>query len=1021
MWTFIVLYILGLNICQATGQGNSTQMYYVKLTIEESVIANITKKLTPFVSNTTLTVDNLQKTTKCQSIPDGTECRCQPGFIWSDKVCQKSSQKCCGDGTCVFAGNSAHMCVSSKTVTISGVIIMKGPEHLNCLEKKTTKQFKDCNNNLLQEMKKVYSTLTGFDILTITKYRLGSVIAYFEITIADNIRHQDLFERTKCLSRTLSGSLDLESSGVVRIKMPPRSPVCHYDQPIISCILQQDLGTQPVWRLKKDNTKYEIFNGTESEVTSATLETNVTLKNVSELWAGEYTCAYLQKFELNTISHKASAVLNVSVLPNIDITTEPAFPLCGKSTDTPKVRVKCEIDSSNEKYNVTWSHKKIFAGPFDDPEDVYAANALVNCNDSTVTPLLTCTFKNRCNEERTASTSVNVIYENEQSCAAEGVWKETKAGFTAVLKCTNGVGKRRRKCNRGPTEATWEQEVSACVNQEVNRALQSANIVDIGLGSLNENAKGVFSLLENVTNNSQTINTFSNMNASVQVLLSLSQKLNSINDNPTTNDFLESSSNLLESSLNESWTTADEGNISLAERYLDAVENLIQVTNVTRAPKKRNIEVAASSCTQRSCVNKVFDATVVLSTAKQTGTVKTAGFKELEKYLPCKNDKYMPNSIIVSTTTENKQLGSVEVEISFALLRPRPSNVRIQCVYWDNNTRGWSQEGCKWKGVSNEGRCTCSHLSTFAILMSRYPEDIPGLEEVTYVGLSVSVLSLIISLVIEMAIWSTVVKTNTSYLRHTAHINISLCLLVADCCFLASSDPKYISEMWCRILVVLKHFCYLSMFFWMFSLSSMLLHQAMFVFHNVSKKTYLKLSLVLGYVFPLLVVVSTFLSYKGGAEGVYFSRDTCWLLYTGLMKGSIHTFVIPVGIIVFFNTFAMLMVIIKLLDMKTEKSMEKEKQAAVTVVRTVILLTPIFGVTWAFGFAVMLIDLTSGPIAIAVNYVFTLLNAFQGLFILLTTCLGDKQTRDALGNRLKKIAQASTTDSTVKLESTSKM
>lgn len=49
-------------------------------------------------------------------------------------------------------------------------------------------------------------------------------------------------------------------------------------------------------------------------------------------------------------------------------------------------------------------------------------------------------------------------------------------------------------------------------------------IVDIGLGSLDENAARVFLDLEKVTDKSKTINTFYNVNASVQVLLTLSEK-----------------------------------------------------------------------------------------------------------------------------------------------------------------------------------------------------------------------------------------------------------------------------------------------------------------------------------------------------------------------------------------------------------------------------------------------------------------------------------------------------------------
>lgn len=51
---------------QASGQGvseNSTQMYYAKLTLDKNALGNLTEILKPFVTNTTLHVDHLNKTT----------------------------------------------------------------------------------------------------------------------------------------------------------------------------------------------------------------------------------------------------------------------------------------------------------------------------------------------------------------------------------------------------------------------------------------------------------------------------------------------------------------------------------------------------------------------------------------------------------------------------------------------------------------------------------------------------------------------------------------------------------------------------------------------------------------------------------------------------------------------------------------------------------------------------------------------------------------------------------------------
>ncbi|KAM4625266.1 adhesion G protein-coupled receptor F4 [Polymixia lowei] len=319
------------------------------------------------------------------------------------------------------------------------------------------------------------------------------------------------------------------------------------------------------------------------------------------------------------------------------------------------------------------------------------------------------------------------------------------------------------------------------------------------------------------------------------------------------------------------------------------------------------------------------------------------------------------------------------IKIDFELIDKRPRHHKLDCVSWDEINREWSTDGCKWEGPNNEGRCTCKHLSSFAILVSNDPEDVPFTSEITMAGLVISIISLVVCLVTELLVWSAVVKSNSLYIRHTAHINISLSLLFADCVFLASSFPENFSANWCPVFVVLKHFFYLSMFFWMLCLSMVLLRQTVYVFQDLSKTKYLVASYFMGYAFPLFIVTVTFISYGSGAKGSYYTTKGCWLTYVGLLEGSIHTFIIPIGIIIFVNVFSMLVVIFKLLDLSktSANSSQNQHKAAKNILRSVVILTPIFGVTWIFGFAVMAVDLAFGAIALVVNYTFVLLNAFQ--------------------------------------------
>lgn len=52
--------------------------------------------------------------------------------------------------------------------------------------------------------------------------------------------------------------------------------------------------------------------------------------------------------------HKASAQLDVALLPNIEVFTEPSFPRCNTKNDILQAKAKCEINNSTEPYNVTW-------------------------------------------------------------------------------------------------------------------------------------------------------------------------------------------------------------------------------------------------------------------------------------------------------------------------------------------------------------------------------------------------------------------------------------------------------------------------------------------------------------------------------------------------------------------------------------------------------------------------------------------------------------------------------------------
>ena len=74
-----------------------------------------------------------------------------------------------------------------------------------------------------------------------------------------------------------------------------------------------------------------------------------------------------------------------------------------------------------------------------------------------------------------------------------------------------------------------------------------------------------------------------------------------------------------------------------------------------------------------------------------------------------------------------------------------------KCVFWDTVNLLWSTEGCAYNGIKSNYRetvCECSHLTSFGIIMDWTgfaPPSDAALETLTYVFLSLSMISLIAS------------------------------------------------------------------------------------------------------------------------------------------------------------------------------------------------------------------------------------------------------------------------------------
>nr|XP_055027963.1 adhesion G-protein coupled receptor F3-like isoform X2 [Misgurnus anguillicaudatus] len=595
---------------------------------------------------------------------------------------------------------------------------------------------------------------------------------------------------------------------------------------------------------------------------------------------------------------------------------------------------------------------------------------MIRCGDLNESLSTTCTFTNtRSQTKKNSSMTVNIpIIQNGSSfCDTQDGWPNTKCNYTAVLACDNSVGSMTRECR----DCKWQEPISYCVDTGLHQIQDQIEEIRKGLGFIKENAE----ILDSI-----------NIVSEIQ-----SHQWN----DTIMPDFVSAISNILNDT--NSWKqTSNDNATNLSIKYLLSVEKMIKNSNLSSSVNRSN--VALKVCNSSDCNS--FNVSVK---TEQNVTVVVVAFRNLATNLPqTLNNESVESGGIILSVTEVNGTNYTNLKMNFNDGQIRQPNHQMFCVYWDVNQTEWSSDGCTWGGADNPTLCTCTHNSAFTIMMSKTAESLPYMEELTYVGLGISMVSLVLCILIEIMVWDTVVKSNIANFRHIALVNISVCLLFAYCAFLASAKPKQIPSNWCMILTVVKQFCFLAVFFWMLCLSFVLLHQLIFVFEKLRKRVYLALSITVGYACPLLCVAVTVIQYGNGKEGEYYSTETCWLVYQSTLKGSLFAFILPVGTVVVINMFALLVVITKIVQPTvSEAKARDEKDVAKSIIKTIVLLSPILGITWILGFFVFTLDLTQKPYAQIVNYAFTILNSLQGFFILLSNCFGEKKVREALLKRFR--------------------
>nr|XP_039261305.1 adhesion G-protein coupled receptor G6-like [Styela clava] len=380
---------------------------------------------------------------------------------------------------------------------------------------------------------------------------------------------------------------------------------------------------------------------------------------------------------------------------------------------------------------------------------------------------------------------------------------------------------------------------------------------------------------------------------------------------------------------------------------------------------------------------------------------------------PSPNDSAVQVGQVVSVQISNTTLQNLKDPIQHSFTRAVVS-VQIEkvsgctinlerCGYFSIPDSTWKFDGCVTNvDQSNTSTtCYCNHTTNFAVLVqTQHVQESLVLDVVGTIGCICSILGLLLLMIIYFSFKS--LRTNK---LNQIHMHLSICLLIGYITFLAGVErPRAYSA--CIAVGFILQFSFLSAWGWMLIEFFTMYKKLIVVFTEIESKYLFKCSVFVYSMSLFITGVTLIVAYTTGDSvqhtnwsiapttdslcfvSHYVSDRLCWLHSYSLYFG----FLLPIGIIFCINVigfFAVLRVITRSppdLGQKVTKTQLKDH------IFRIAMVTVLLGVTWAFAIPLTITD--DKTVNLVFGSLFSIFNAFQGLFIFLLFCVRRKDVRE---------------------------
>ncbi|KAL1257366.1 hypothetical protein QQF64_010610 [Cirrhinus molitorella] len=298
------------------------------------------------------------------------------------------------------------------------------------------------------------------------------------------------------------------------------------------------------------------------------------------------------------------------------------------------------------------------------------------------------------------------------------------------------------------------------------------------------------------------------------------------------------------------------------------------------------------------------------------------------------------------------------------------------CVSWDGKGEpNWTTFGCETEINNTTIKCSCSHLTFFAVLMSNANNLVPHLESltlITSIGCGISTFFLSIALFMHFLLRKAKSNQATKILMN---MFVALCLLNAS--FLSNESVANTQDNGaCVFIALVLHYSMLASFTWFFIQA---LHMYLWLIRqNITITNYMRKITVLGWACPapIVTVIASVGEYKEVILNSTSGKITrmCWIT-----SFYIH-YIVNIGyyaLVFIFTTGIFIMIATRIVQARNIKATDGKRKTFRKQLMMVLSLFLLFGLTWSVAF------FSYGPMRIPSYYIFTVLNSFQGFFLFL--------------------------------------